>query len=42
MWTSCSRNRGWCHGQYSVISRGMYEDTKVYVSQFKACIAKFS
>lgn len=29
-------------GQYSVISRGMYEDTKVHVSQVKAPIATFS
>jgi soluble lytic murein transglycosylase-like protein len=29
-------------GQYSVMSRGMYEDTKVYVNQVKARVAKFS
>lgn len=29
-------------GQYSVMNRGMYEDTKTYVSQVKARIAKFS
>lgn len=29
-------------GQYSVMSRGMYEDTKVYVSQVKARISTFS
>jgi len=29
-------------GQYSVMSRGMYDDTKVYVNQVKARVAKFS
>lgn len=29
-------------GQYSVLNRGMYEDTKTYVSQVKSRIAKFS
>lgn len=29
-------------GQYSVMSRGMYEDTKVYVNQVKARVARFS